>query len=279
MVVWIIVTTGKHDSQLSDLCAKEATSQTTICPIRKALSLIANYLLKCDAWYLIVTDYYSRYFKICPLSHLTDVAVIDGLKEIFGNFGITEIVRSDNCSQFVSSNFQSFANTYNFQVITSSPHFLQSNCCVEAANEDMSLTLLSYRTMPLDCGFSPAEMLMNQRLQSTLPLLPAALEEFLQRGHRPAHYDRRHRVCELSDLQQGDKIWVTDLRVYGTTAQSGPEPRSYVVDTHKGKYRRNQWFLIPAPFFHDHVGFDGGYVDNSSKPLPNDVSSIAPRKE
>ncbi|KAJ8885676.1 hypothetical protein PR048_011874 [Dryococelus australis] len=235
MVVRIIVTPGKHDSQLSELCAREAKSQATICPIRRP---------SCP-WK--IADYYSRYSEICPLSCLTDAAVIDGLKEIFVCFGIPEIVRSDSGSQLVSSNFQSFANTYNFQVITSSQHFLQSNGCVEAAvkiaknllkNNDVSLALLTYCMKPLDCGFSPAEMLMNRRLKSTLPLLPAALEEvkFLQRA---AHYDRRHRVCQLSDLQQGDKVWVTDLRVYGTIAQNGPQPRSYVVDTHKSKYRRN----------------------------------------
>ncbi|KAJ8889606.1 hypothetical protein PR048_009106 [Dryococelus australis] len=85
--------------------------------------IVAIDLFKCDAWYLIVTDYYSRYFEICPLSRLTDTAVIGGLKEIFAHFGIPEIVRSDNGSQFTSSNFQSFANTYNFQVITSSTMF------------------------------------------------------------------------------------------------------------------------------------------------------------
>ncbi|KAJ8884230.1 hypothetical protein PR048_016087 [Dryococelus australis] len=79
--------------------------------------IVAIDLFKCDAWYLIVTVYYSRYFEICSLSRLTDAAVIGG---------------SDNGSQFVSSKFQSFANIYNFQVITSSPHFPQSNGCVEA---------------------------------------------------------------------------------------------------------------------------------------------------
>ncbi|KAJ8898209.1 hypothetical protein PR048_003569 [Dryococelus australis] len=96
----------------------------------------------------------------------------------------------------------------------------------------MSLALLSYRTTPLGCGFSPAEMLMNRRLRSTLPLLPAALEEVihpslahtrevLAKRIQAARYDRRHRVCQLSDLQQGDKVWVTDLLVYGTITKSG----------------------------------------------------------
>ncbi|KAJ8880872.1 hypothetical protein PR048_017344 [Dryococelus australis] len=53
--------------------------------------IVAIYLFKCVAWYLI---------------------------EMFARFGIPEIVWSDNGSQFVSSNFQSFANTYIFRSLT-----------------------------------------------------------------------------------------------------------------------------------------------------------------
>ncbi|KAJ8881444.1 hypothetical protein PR048_017925 [Dryococelus australis] len=90
-------------------------------------------------------------------------------------------------------------------------------------NEDISLALLSYRTTPLDCRFSPTEMLMNRRLRSTLPLLPTALEEVLQpwlahkREHlqkekQVANYNRRDRVRNLLDLQVGDKSpWTEQL--------------------------------------------------------------------
>ncbi|KAJ8895617.1 hypothetical protein PR048_000953 [Dryococelus australis] len=85
---------------------------------------------------------------------------------------------------------QSLAQTYDFQVVTSSSHYSQSNGCVEVAvkvtksllkkNEDISMGLLSYRTTPLGSGFSPVEMLMDRRLRSILPLLPSVLEEVVR---------------------------------------------------------------------------------------------------
>ncbi len=49
------------------------------------------------------------------------------------------------------------------------------------------------------------------------------------------------------------KVWrknigvVIDLRVYGTVIKKLPEPRSYLIQTNRGDYRRNRWHLIPAP--------------------------------
>ncbi|KAJ8893254.1 hypothetical protein PR048_005845 [Dryococelus australis] len=127
------------------------------------------------------------------------------------------LVRADNGSQFISSNFHCFAQTYNFQVVNSSPHYSQSNGCIEAAVKDISLALLLYRTTPLNCGFSLAELLMDHTLRSTLPLLPSSLEEIvqlwlalnrehLQKEKQAANCNRRDRVRHLPDLRIGDKV-------------------------------------------------------------------------
>lgn len=77
-------------------------------------------LFKLDVWYLIIVDYYSRYFEIFRLKTLTECEVINKCKEAFARYGVPEIVRSDCGTQFASQ-FRNFATDYDFQHVTSSP--------------------------------------------------------------------------------------------------------------------------------------------------------------
>ena len=105
--------------------------------------------------YLIVSDYFSRYIEIAHLKNATSFCVIQSMKNIFSRHGIPEKVVTDNGRQFVSSEFQNFADKWNFVHTTSSPYFPQSNGQAERAvqiakrilqQEDSFLALLSYRT-------------------------------------------------------------------------------------------------------------------------------------
>lgn len=63
---------------------------------------------------------------------MTELVIINKLKQLFSRYGIPEIVRSDNGLQF-QSEFKKFSCEYDFKHITSSPYFAQTNGCVEAA--------------------------------------------------------------------------------------------------------------------------------------------------
>ncbi|UYV82470.1 K02A2.6-like [Cordylochernes scorpioides] len=134
-----------------------------------------------ERWYLIVCDYYSRYPEISLLQNLTAQEVISRLKSIFARHGTPETVRSDNGPQFqkvLGSEFSKFSKEWSFKHITSSPKFPQSNGFIEAIiknikqsfkkEEDCYLTLQAYRTMPLESGYSPAELLMGRRLRTSV---------------------------------------------------------------------------------------------------------------
>ena len=120
-----------------------------------------------------------------PLTSITSTAVITKMKDLFAQHGVAETVVSDNGRQFSSSEFAAFANTWNFNHVTSSPHFPQCNGAAERAvktakeilrQNDPALALLSYRSSPItDLGASPAEMAYNCRLRTPLPALPATL--------------------------------------------------------------------------------------------------------
>jgi hypothetical protein len=89
-------------------------------------------LFKLETWYLIIMDYYSRYFEILPLRTLTEQKIITKCKEAFARYGIPETVRCDCGTQFASE-FRRFAIEYDFEHVTSSPKYSQSNGAVEAA--------------------------------------------------------------------------------------------------------------------------------------------------
>ena len=61
------------------------------------------------------------------LTSTTSASVISALKSVFSRHGIPEIVRSNNGLQYSSIEFMSFASSYGFQHLTSSPKFPQSN--------------------------------------------------------------------------------------------------------------------------------------------------------
>ncbi|UYV67535.1 K02A2.6-like [Cordylochernes scorpioides] len=241
-------------------------------PIRPWKKVGMDLFYQNGRWYQIVCDYYSRYPEISLLQNLTAQEVIGRLKSIFAWHGTPETVRSDNGPQFqkvLGSEFSKFSKEWSFKHITSSPKFPQSNGFIEAIiknikqsfkkEEDCYLTLQAYRTMPLESGYSPAELLMGRRLRTSVPAIESSLmpryldSEALQEREKrrvinqKRLYDKRHDVHSLPPLQQGDSVWVRDQRVKGKVLHKSEEPRSYWVQTPQGKVRRNRLHLTPLP--------------------------------
>ena len=129
---------------------------------------------------MLIVDYYSRFIEIALLKRTTAEEVIRHTKSIFARHGIPEVVVSDNGPQFSSDAYQQFAKEYHFTHKTSSPYYPQSNGEAERAvgtikrllnkERDPYLAILSYRSTPLQNGYSPSELLMNRRLRTTVPI-------------------------------------------------------------------------------------------------------------
>jgi transposase InsO family protein len=115
-------------------------------------------------WFLVVTDYYSRYPELAALDKLNSSAEIRHCKAIFARHGVPETVVSDNGPQFQPLK----TRDYGFSHVTPSPKYPQSNGFAEAAvkivklrmkkSKDPLKALLEYRATPLLNGYSPAEL-------------------------------------------------------------------------------------------------------------------------
>ncbi|UYV73868.1 K02A2.6-like [Cordylochernes scorpioides] len=215
--------------------------------------------------YLLITDYYSRYPEIARLEDMTSASVIVHCKSIFARHGIPLEVRSDNGPQF-GSLFKEFAQDYGFTHVTSSPRYPQSNGFIESfvkfvkerigKSKDPYLALLAYRATPLANGFSPAELSMGRRIRTAIPtptkqhqppnLKNLKNQEAIQREKQKYYFDRAKGVRELPPLEVNDRVWLTDLKTPGVIISKEDTPRSYMVDTPRGRVRRNRFHLLPT---------------------------------
>ena len=215
--------------------------------------------------YLLVADPYSRFPVIRRLTGLSSPSVIAHLRAILEEYGIPEIIQSDNGPQYSSSKFRRFTEQYGFKHITSSPHFAQSNGFIERmvrtvkqlfnkAEETRTdhLALLVYRATPLDNQTpSPAELLHNRKLRTTLVqkssvTSPDIREKLLQRKE----VMMKNLYRSLPPLVPEQNVRVQDPTTKrwnpGVIQNATPELRSYDVTTPTGRpYAETENIVVP----------------------------------
>ncbi|XP_048000294.1 uncharacterized protein K02A2.6-like [Leguminivora glycinivorella] len=138
-----------------------------------------------DKHYLLVVDYYSKYVEVATLVDLRSATVIGILKPMFARHGIPQRLVSDNGCQFVSQEFRDFAKDWDFEQVTSSPHYPRSNGFSERnvqtvknmiiksqeTKTDFYVALLNFRNTPISGEkYSPAQLLFGRRLNTKLPV-------------------------------------------------------------------------------------------------------------
>lgn len=217
--------------------------------------------------YIIVVDYYSRFPEVISLSSTTSTAVIAAVKSTFARHGIPDVFVSDNGPQFSSRVFAEFAQTYGFHHITSSPGYPQSNGEAEhmvrtmkdlfTKSKDPHMALLVYRDTPGASGYSPSQLLMGRRLQTTVPKMPDTLQpewpphdevaakDKANRTKQSQDFNRRHAAHQLRPLADGEDVWVQDMSCAAKVLSPARRPRSYVVETPTGIIQRNRRHLVP----------------------------------
>lgn len=213
--------------------------------------------------YLMTVDYLSGFFEIDRLPSKRTSDIISCLRPHLARHGIPLILVSD-CSPFNSSEFKRFSEKYDFQHITSSPRYPQSNGKVECAiktakrimtkatedNSDPFLALLEFRNTPSEqLKLSPTQILFGRRTRTLLPTADVLLKThnsdaasvslkrakekqafYYDRGSKPRmpfHLGQtvRFKFDDSSDWRKG--------RIYNILPN-----RSYEIQTEDGSIRR-----------------------------------------
>ena len=180
----------------------------------------------------VVCDYYSNFIEVPRLSRVTTSSVVRELKEIFARYGIPNTLVTDNGTQFSSAEFAVFARTWNFDHVTSSLRYPQSNGKAENAVKTVKqlftkckqsgqaefLALPDWRNTPTErMKTSPAQRLMERHCKTILPIAGHLLQpsypieqdsqDLLGRKERQAFYYNRslrkpNRWSQLSQERQ-----------------------------------------------------------------------------
>jgi hypothetical protein len=247
--------------------------------------------------YLIVVDYYSKYFEVAPLIDLTSRTVIQNMKNIFSRHGIPKKLISDNATQYSSAEFQEFAKYWEFIHTTSSPLYPKSNGLAERFvqtikkllikarenNTDWQLALLNFRNTPVTGEeYSPAQLLMGRKLNTRLPvseeeLKPTLIDnnKLIKMREKRTHYNKQyydHGTKPLSPLQPGENVRMRDKGIWIKAKVIGLARgnRSYWVQTENSRrYRRNRSHILKQNNDVDSQPNDYSYLDEPvDEPAP-----------
>ena len=75
--------------------------------------------------YLMITDYYSQFPIIRRMNNTTTIAPTDLMKQIFSEYGIPKMAKSDRRIQLSLKEFKAFASQYCFDHLTSNLRYPQ----------------------------------------------------------------------------------------------------------------------------------------------------------
>lgn len=220
--------------------------------------------------YLVVVDYFSKFFELATLKRTTTADVVSKLTPMFARFGIPDVIRSDNGPQFVSQEFKRFLSEHDIKHVTSSPYYPQSNGQAERTvqtakalmkkSPNIHQALLAHRSTPGQCGYSPAELLMGRKIKSNIPMHPENLVpkwdhlapyrrryQAMQEA-QASTYNSRRRASQRQELPDDTAVRIlAGAAAHGTVVGRGPTPRSYVVQTSEGATRRTSRHLQADP--------------------------------
>ncbi|KAK7105846.1 hypothetical protein V1264_017174 [Littorina saxatilis] len=215
--------------------------------------------------YLVVVDYYSDFFEVDRLENKTAEEVIYKTKAHLARHGIPDKIISDNGPPYSSDKYRDFAEAWEFEHITSSPYYPQSNGKAENAvkqaktlimkavesKTDPYLALLELRNIPSEVmKTSPVQRLFSRRTKTRIPTAKTLLKpqtctnvtgNLIKRKEKQTKCYNKG-TAELETLQPGQTVRVKLGKTWTKAkVEQQVDVRSYKLHTENGKaYRRNR---------------------------------------
>ena len=258
--------TYERSQQKETLCSHEV-------PARPWAKVAADLFEFNNRSYLVTVDYHSNVWEVDRLEKTKSKDVIRKLKQHFARYGIPDTFISDNGPQFSLDEFKTFSQEWEFEHVTSSTGYAQSNgmakSAVKSAKRLMSkakasgtdpwLAVLDHRNTPTEgIGSSPVQRLMSKRTKTLLPtraslLKPKTVENAKEKLHaarrkQALHYNMRAK--DLPPLTSGQTVRIQPLGKRKQPWKKAQVQRkldhiSYELTTENGNsVRRNRRHLI-----------------------------------
>ena len=96
--------------------------------------IVASDCFECDKeHYLVIVDLYSDFIEIRKLHTLATLTLVEQQKQVFAIDGVPVTLISDNGPNYAFPEFHKFTQAWDFQHLTSSPHYPKSNVKAESA--------------------------------------------------------------------------------------------------------------------------------------------------
>ena len=167
-----------------------------------------------------------------------------------------------------SAEFSYFTKEWGFKHTTSSPRFPQTNGEVERGvrtvknlltkEKDPTKALLTHRSTPLACKFSPAQLLMGRQIRNSAPAFHTQLNpqwpdlenlharESMSKLKQETVFNTRHKAKTLPSTGPGTEVFIKDLQRSGNVIEAASTPWSYKIETLTNMIR-NRVHLTPLP--------------------------------
>ena len=216
----------------------------------------------------VIIDEYSR-FPIVEIVRSTSAStIVPKMDKIFGEYGIPEVVKSDNGPPFNGADFKNFAETLGFKHRRITPLWPEANGQIEnfmkglnkiikiSYNHDkpfqqlLQQFLRDYRSTPHSTTWeSPFQMLFGRVPRTKIPELckmpsddeDVRLQDYRQKEKQKVYADAKRHV-EPSTLKVGDKVLIkrnslckSDTKFAATPATVSDRHSSMVTATSSGE--------------------------------------------
>ena len=139
-----------------------------------------------DKTYILIIDLFSHFPVVRQLCGESTKLVLDALKDIFSDFGISEVIISDNGPCYRSQEFSQFCSKFEIKHITGAAYNHQANAIAKRSIQtikelmvknqgDTWLALLILKSTPMTgIDKSLTELLCNRHFRTNIPMIQHA---------------------------------------------------------------------------------------------------------